>query len=296
MKDGEKLDYWAFRCRDFLWRAVGRWDLLPAPTGELSGDLRSSPVAGFSAEDVPKKIWLYWHSGEADAPPLVQRSIASWRAHNADWDVQVLSRDDVENFVRLPHAPEAYGSVAWYSDILRFHLLNTYGGIWVDATTICVAPLDRTLVPLMKSGFFCFVAPMRYRLMSTWLLASTPGHPIVQGWIKQFSAYARNRLSPHQYFIAHSLFRETVHRDPLARDAWAVTPRLRPELSHLLFLNPNHRMFFDEMRSLVWSERVIAHKLSWKMDFDRVADDSPLFELLGPEIKEEMRVWQAARD
>src|SRR6056297_664424 len=55
-------------------------------------------------------------------------------------------------------------------------------GIWVDAYTVPLRPLDNWLPPLMPSGFFAHHDPYRKRMAETWFLAAQPDNPLITGW------------------------------------------------------------------------------------------------------------------
>jgi hypothetical protein len=84
------------------------------------------------------------------------------------------------------------------SNLLRFYLLNRYGGVWADATCYCCRPLDDWLPAVMTSGFFAFrfledewvrdqlssKFPSWFekrphdRIVSSWFLAASKGNPL----------------------------------------------------------------------------------------------------------------------
>lgn len=38
-----------------------------------------------------RSIWIYWHSGLADAPPWARICVESWQRQNPGWTVHVLA-------------------------------------------------------------------------------------------------------------------------------------------------------------------------------------------------------------
>ena len=75
--------------------------------------------------------------------------LESWRNRNPDWIVHALDertlsnfipRDRLEQILRTPR-----NEIEALSDRIRIELLSRYGGVWVDATTLCARPLDEWL-------------------------------------------------------------------------------------------------------------------------------------------------------
>jgi hypothetical protein len=61
-------------------------------------------------------------------------------------------------------------------------LITEEGGVWTDATTICLRPLDEWLPDCMPAGFFCFRDPGPDRLVSNWFLAGVAGNRLACLW------------------------------------------------------------------------------------------------------------------
>lgn len=103
---------------------------------------------GDSVKEAPgHTIWVVWLQGLSQAPYVVKECITSWKHHNPTWNVQLLSMDNVKEYVSLP--PRLWDlhekgkiSNTHMSDILRIHLLFHHGGVWADATLLCLRPLD----------------------------------------------------------------------------------------------------------------------------------------------------------
>lgn len=94
-------------------------------------------------------IWVFWWQGMESAPPIVRVCIRSIQKNCGGRRVCILTSKNIRNFVNIPvciYDKMAAGIISFthFSDILRFKLLNAYGGIWMDATMYAVKPLDRS--------------------------------------------------------------------------------------------------------------------------------------------------------
>ncbi|MBQ8848024.1 MAG: hypothetical protein IJ003_03685 [Candidatus Gastranaerophilales bacterium] len=84
-------------------------------------------------------IWQYWHQGIENAPLLIQKCIESTKKFHPDYEIKVLSFENINDYVDIPKKyydllEQKKIPIAIFSDILRLYLLTKYGGCWVDAT------------------------------------------------------------------------------------------------------------------------------------------------------------------
>jgi hypothetical protein len=112
-------------------------------------------VAGGAAVP-PKTVWLLWLSGwhGAAVPWLVLQVAHSWRFHNPGWHVELVSADNLHEFVRIPYIHQPHIKEQAKSDIIRLHLLAQHGGVWADATVLCLQPLDHWLYDMLAPARF----------------------------------------------------------------------------------------------------------------------------------------------
>lgn len=86
---------------------------------------------------INNNVWMMWWQGEENAPDLVKRCIYSVR--DTFGQVKVITKDNFKDYVVLPdYILKKYENgvidMANFSDIIRFNLLASHGGLWVDAT------------------------------------------------------------------------------------------------------------------------------------------------------------------
>lgn len=176
---------------------------------------------------IAKTIWIYWHQGEANAPELVKRCIASWRNRNPGWSVKVLDAASVGQYCDLGDVVDlgrADIPVQMIADLVRLHLLDRHGGVWADATLYCATPLDEWIHEAARPGFFAFARPGRDRMLSVWFLASTPGNALIKGWARRFTAVFSDRRYPRQGTVlgclAYKLLRHPLGFNDRVTQLW----------------------------------------------------------------------------
>lgn len=99
---------------------------------------------------VDEPVWVFWWTGEENAPEIVKACIRSIRRNANKHRVIVIDRSNISEYVRLPeYIDEKHNqgkiSHAAYADILRITLLAEYGGVWIDATVFLSQPLPDVL-------------------------------------------------------------------------------------------------------------------------------------------------------
>jgi hypothetical protein len=160
----------------------------------------------------------------------VKASLNSWKVHNPGWQINTITLESLREFLNVNEIfqdilveqtpPEAI------SDVIRIHLLRTYGGVWVDATTYCLCPLDQWLSDNTPVGFFAFSNPGPDRLLSSWFLAAAKGNYMVEKWCEATQQYWKGRKAPHTYFWFHNLFADCYHSDVQFKDYWDKSPTI----------------------------------------------------------------------
>lgn len=232
-----------------------------------------NPIAESGGVVIPRKIWIMWYQGYAAAPYLVRKSIDSWRKHHPTWDFVFLDSTNYRKYVKL-EADINLDKVplVHQSELVRLALLRDYGGVWVDATAFCVAPLDNWIDEHCRSGFFAYARPAPDRLLSSWFLASVKGGPVATKLYQQLSSYwsdnqfnhpnflqkllvkilscyfNRNDRTTHRwfspavtkiagvypYFMFHYLFAQLVDTDAEVRGIWENTVKVSADKPHLV--------------------------------------------------------------
>ena len=66
---------------------------------------------------VPRTLWWHWHQRWRQAPDLVTRGAATWRAHNPTWEIRLLDAETIAETLTLPRPTRALAFAA--SRVLR---------------------------------------------------------------------------------------------------------------------------------------------------------------------------------
>jgi Capsular polysaccharide synthesis protein len=263
---------------------------------------------------LPRRIWMLWFQGAEGMPWLVRRCYESWIECNPWWEVTLLSDANLYQYVDLDYSELSYLGKAALSDLIRLELLAKYGGVWADATCLCMCPLENWLPGYFSSGFFAFDRPGHDRPLASWFIAASPRNPLVLTWCSELRTYLasvrfRNREHPliwaalhvilgrnertallwfspfvhrgiriYPYFSIHYKFLEILKRNANCSAIWAATPRLSAELADLeLRRIAPLRPISDQIIREINQGPAPMYKLTWK----GISDHVPVNSLLG---------------
>jgi hypothetical protein len=212
-------------------------------------------------KEVPGKVvWLLWLQGWDKAPEIVKQVGTSWEKLNPDWTVIKLDENNLSTYINVKKVE----SIQAYSDIIRLALLAKHGGVWADATMLCMIPLDRWVYDAVgPTGFWMYHGRDEGRGPASWFMISTIHSSIPKKWSKASDEYWKNRKTEDDYFWMDGLFKKLVDTDPEFKAEWEKVPYLwcedpgqahmlagkvggnDPELQYILQTNPPYAVKLD---------------------------------------------------
>ena len=173
-----------------------------------------------------KIIWMVWFQGADDnnIPGLNRLCIDKWRQLNKDWSVNILSNDNISEYV-----PEYFDILkispnrGWgaKSDLLRILLLSKFGGVWVDASVYPMASLSNFYNKVVNNtGFFTYRFSPRSmsrvngnrETVSWFICVDKPNQYIIERWKCNFiNEFKSKPIWP--YFTFHQTLAELYDND-----------------------------------------------------------------------------------
>eukprot|EP00933_Yihiella_yeosuensis_P033684 TRINITY_DN27339_c0_g1_i1.p1 TRINITY_DN27339_c0_g1~~TRINITY_DN27339_c0_g1_i1.p1 ORF type:complete len:349 (+),score=55.74 TRINITY_DN27339_c0_g1_i1:109-1155(+) len=167
----------------------------------------STPFRSLTGEVKERTIWSYWAQGEDAMPDLFKLFVKTWKSQNPSWDVRVLDRSTVFEYLSAADLPNRFQellSAQSASDCVRLALLARYGGVWMDVSILLKRNLDEmfwTKIESDEADAACFYHP-RYGLegfetqnfTESWLLATKSGNPFFLLWRDLYKELLHNRL------------------------------------------------------------------------------------------------------
>ena len=218
-----------------------------------------------------KTIWLMWTQGLELAPPLVRKCCESVEPYRGDYDVVLLTADNLSQYVRLPeHIAHLYREKkigeALHSDLVRAYLLLQYGGIWRDATCYQSAPYPSYVV---EAPFFMFsksllggqLSPI---IGSSWFIKAEADNVLLRKAFAFLCEYFRHNSTPHNYYLFHLTLTMLVESDEDCRLLWQQMPYVCNMDPHVFYFHWDLPYSAEGYRHLL--NACFIHKLSYKYD------------------------------
>jgi inositol phosphorylceramide mannosyltransferase catalytic subunit len=115
------------------------------------------------------RIWL----GDEPMPSQYVRFGDSWADHHPGWEFRLWTDADLPSLAGL-ESLERCRNFGEASDVLRYAILNRYGGVYVDTDVECL----RSLEPLVGDAT-AFAAYARPGLIGSAVVGAVPGHPAI---------------------------------------------------------------------------------------------------------------------
>jgi hypothetical protein len=192
-----------------------------------------------------KNIFILWLQGWEKAEWLNKQVVESWIINNPGWKINLVDFDNLKNYVtdidyiydsKKDISPQAK------SDIIRLSLLKNHGGVWADATMLCMQPLDHWIYDAVEPGglwmYHGHGAGMSKEVgPASWFIISKKEGYIIRKWKEECDKYWNNNNSTSNYFWMDALFKNLFYEDDEFKQLWLKVPHLYCELdgqSHTL--------------------------------------------------------------
>lgn len=102
----------------------------------------------YGTNKIPKKIHQIWLGG--NLPEKYINLCKSWEVNHPDWEYKLWTDNDISEFNIDIEKFNKIKNLGVKSDLLRYHIMYKYGGIYVDTDFLCLKPFDS----LLKYDFF----------------------------------------------------------------------------------------------------------------------------------------------
>lgn len=254
----------AERASRYLWRHYK--ELIMTPLDETQ-----------QTNELTRIVWVCWLQGMENAPEIVKQCVASVKRYMPNYEVRVLTADNIFDFVTLPeHIVRKYknGTITFthFSDILRTALLVQQGGIWLDATVLLTEsiPIEMTEAPL----FFLQKSVLSSipHAGSSWFIAAHKGNAVFQRVSDMLSAYWKHENILRDYYLFHCILYLILTRNAQAFASFKAMPYIPNVDAHTLQF-----YLFEDFNEAQWKHicsRSAIHKLTWKFNHNEPLEKS----------------------
>lgn len=138
---------------------------------------------------IPKIIWLFWD--KRPFPDLINICIQNLKLLNPDYEIHVLTVDDVDQYLTDFNYSKFNVTIPLYTDILRLNLLSHYGGIWMDITSFTTKSFDQIFeilkcdlhsVLLLSADYY--IQDPTYPIFESWFIAAPKENSFIEKWFE----------------------------------------------------------------------------------------------------------------
>lgn len=219
----------------------------------------------FPASDIGDPIWIYWNKGIDQAPKIVLKCYESVCKYNQN--VVLLSDKNLSEYIQLPDyiekkKDEGRIPMAAYADLMRFALLEHYGGIWIDSTVYLTGPIPKAI---MESDFFA----MRNSLLlidnpvlyPAWFLRAKKTSQVMREIRNVAFSFWQKNEHVLEYLLPNLIITEVMKGEPEIEKAM---PYMNSDYSEYLV-----KCLGDEYSEEKWSwikKLTCIHKLTYKLE------------------------------
>lgn len=231
---------------------------------------KNVPIMKPKKEVSTKTIWMFWWQGETNMPELVRACINSVKQHSGEYNVQLITKDNVTEYLDLPILSKVGKSISFIhlSDYIRLSLLKIYGGGWVDATIFLTKDIPTDII---TTGFYTIRHPRKtyfcvsdFRWGVSFLFANKE-NKLISRVQELFTAFWEKNNNPLDYFIMDYCFAYIIETDKECKNILESVPYNNPlTYSGIVdkFSQPFDLTVYEEIIKETW-----IHKLSYKVPY-----------------------------
>lgn len=241
-------------------------------------DTATPPAAG---EKIP--IWCCWWQGEARMPELVQLCHARLKQviPTEKAQLHLITLDNYKDYVDIPaHIIGKFErktiTMATMSDVLRFALLEKYGGYWLDATVFFTGQIPEEY---FSGRFYCQRMVNNTELVrreacrGNWCgfsMAGQKGSVVFRYMSEAFSRWWAHYDTIIDYVLIDYLLWSGFKAVPAIHDTIDAVPDNNEDIFEMyqVLNQPYSPELMDRL-----TKRNVMHKLTYKMDLTKVTPD-----------------------
>ena len=224
----------------------------------------------FPKTKVPNNpIWFFWNKGIQNAPDIVKKCYDSIKKY-CNNEIIVLDDENISKYIRFPDyivekVKNGNIPIAGYSDLLRFTLLEHYGGTWIDSTVYLTGNISPVI---FESDFFALRNSMGLVenpvLYPAWFLHSKKESDTIRQIRNVAYYYWLKEKHVIEYLLPNLIITELISNTQVEKDM----PYMNTDYSELLIRKLADRYNEEEYKWITSLTNI--HKLSYKLKNDEV--------------------------
>lgn len=240
--------------------------LMPLVDSILKSDIEPCHQCDETEED--NIIWVCWLQGESVMPTIPSMCLDSIRKNSSGAKVIVLTLNNFSDYVKiddniLEKYQKGYIKNCHFADILRISVLAQQGGLWMDATLLCVTPITHHFlhdkfytIKTIEQGIF--VSRCRW---AVYCLRASKENRLFVLLERLFIEYIKKETLFIDYFLFDQFICMLYDKDEEIRSMIDCVPKTNPNIFALANIL-HHKYNAQQWNSLCSNTNIF--KLNWK--------------------------------
>lgn len=232
-------------------------------------------------------VFVCWLQGIENAPDIVKCCYNNLRKmlNKEKYNLITIDSKNYMYYTSLPNfivKKHANGSISntHFSDIIRTNLLINYGGMWIDSTMLLTDNIPETIIEneLFVFRFSPIFEERKQVASNQFIYAKNKNNEILIRTLNGLYYYWENNNKLNHYFMYHYLFAIAVSTNDITKKQFNKIPFYSSMNNHTLqyeLLNKYNKNRFEYYKNITF-----IHKLTYKVDIDKIDVDSNYYWLL----------------
>lgn len=230
----------------------------------------------FGSCKIENPVWVYWKQGLEAAPEIVKACVRSQLKYENN-NFILLTDANLDEYVKMPSyimelLKNGNMSSAAFSDLLRYSLLEHYGGTWIDSTVYLSAPIPKYV---KKSSFFAFRDTFGLidnpAWVSSWFIHCVKNNDCMRQIRNVMFAYWSKQKYVMEYLLCYIIMTMVLEKNKQLD----TMPYANSDYSHLLFNALDEPFDMEKYEHI--TELTQIHKLSYKLQESVLNSDNTFY-------------------
>lgn len=222
-----------------------------------------------------KYIWVLWLQGEDKMPEIVKLCIKSIKKFAPkDKEVVVLTNKNIDQYIEFPEyilkrVKDVKITLTHFSDMVRFELLERYGGLWVDSTILTTSPIpecyfNTNLYSIIRDEPEKIKENPYYNGLTSFLIGGSKGYPLFSFMKEFFYEYQLKHnvlIDVHLINVGYAIAFDNF--ELIRKDVESIGKNNEKRGQLVKYINRK----FDEQKWIELTDNQVFHKMDWRLEY-----------------------------
>jgi hypothetical protein len=199
-----------------------------------------------------KTIWLLCLNGWDRTSYITRQAKDSWKKHNYSWNIELLSEENISNYIQLPSFIIAKRKQNQINDqdmydIIQLAILSSQGGVWANSNILCMRPLDDWIFDCMSPTGIWMFQNTSQGIDSTFI-ACLKNNYIIENWYQKVLEHwkSNNKMDVWK----QTLFFNLMTQNERFSTIWKYTPVLNQDATKIVIKNGSNNQVSKNVKRI----------------------------------------------